>query len=348
MAQAISLLGERDLHVLQERSWLGVWPNNDVQSASTPNGASSPLISIEDGPEDSSQRRRTSSPLIRIGEEQGHSQWRRANVASDYPTRVSGSSDGVQSFYTSRRSTWTTTDSGRPYDFLSLAQDIGSGRLVDKQSGLARGRDCVVCGDAKGPLRFPAKPPAASCEHEPQTCSDCLAHWTWSEVDTKSAGNIKCSECPALLTHTDVQRAASPATFALYDKVILEKLSGAYRISSGACLPRVRPIKRTFPAPTSCTGRPADIGNVFLTECPGTRRQVRCTSAASPTNRHEKIATASPYVSRRACWRDRGIAGDGSARSTAKRHAPRPPGVANVSKTHRGAASLETFAKPLW
>lgn len=134
LARAISILGEGDLHVVQERAWLDIWPENDLQAANTTNRA---------------------------------------------------------------------------------------------QRTQARDRDCVVCGDAKNALSFPAKPPTASCQHEPQTCSDCLAHWISSEVDTKGTGNIKCCECPALLTHTDVQRAATPATFATYDKRVTREALGS-------------------------------------------------------------------------------------------------------------------------
>lgn len=146
LAQAISILGERDLHAVQERAGLDIWLEDDLQTASTTNRA---------------------------------------------------------------------------------REDIRSGQLVNDQRTQARNRDCIVCGDAKDALRFPAKPPTASCQHEPQTCSECLAHWISSEVDMKGTGNIRCSECPAQLTHTDVQRAASPNTFATYDKCATREALGS-------------------------------------------------------------------------------------------------------------------------
>ena len=98
---------------------------------------------------------------------------------------------------------------------------------VPLESEISRHRDCVVCGDSKTTLDFPAKPPTTACEHKPQTCTECLESWMTSEVDTKGSESIKCPECPQTLSYTDIQRAASPTTFATYDKLTIRAALGA-------------------------------------------------------------------------------------------------------------------------
>lgn len=81
-------------------------------------------------------------------------------------------------------------------------------------------RDCNVCGDQKLCLDFPARSPSVACEHKPTTCLDCLASWMASEVEIKGSQGIKCPECPSILEHADVQRAAIRRTFESYEKTL--------------------------------------------------------------------------------------------------------------------------------
>ncbi|KAK0286963.1 hypothetical protein LTR35_004432 [Friedmanniomyces endolithicus] len=116
------------------------------------------------------------------------------------------------------------------------ARDVQQALLLQKQqeeaallaAERARRRDCNVCGDAKSPLDFAAKPPTAKCEHPPTTCNDCLAQWMTSEFESKGGSGIKCPECPQTLDYADVQRAASPQTFDAYDNLLT-------RLALGAC-----------------------------------------------------------------------------------------------------------------
>ncbi|KAK0778744.1 hypothetical protein LTR75_015549 [Friedmanniomyces endolithicus] len=116
------------------------------------------------------------------------------------------------------------------------ARDVQQALLLQKQqeeaallaAERARRRDCNVCGDAKSPLDFAAKPPTAKCEHLPTTCNDCLARWMTSEFESKGGSGIKCPECPQTLDYADVQRAASPQTFDAYDNLLT-------RLALGAC-----------------------------------------------------------------------------------------------------------------
>jgi hypothetical protein len=81
-------------------------------------------------------------------------------------------------------------------------------------------RDCVVCSDSKIPLDFPVKAPTSSCEHPPQTCTDCLQKWIASELETKGCRGMTCTQCPQLMQYEDIQRAASEATFTAYEKIL--------------------------------------------------------------------------------------------------------------------------------
>lgn len=80
-------------------------------------------------------------------------------------------------------------------------------------------RDCIVCGDSKSTLEFPAARPTTSCTHPIQTCSDCLSTWLTSEITTNGTSPIKCPQCSQHLTHTDIQRSATPSTFRTYDNL---------------------------------------------------------------------------------------------------------------------------------
>ncbi len=91
----------------------------------------------------------------------------------------------------------------------------------------ARMRDCVVCGDSKGPFDFSARTPALRCEHPPQTCTECVQSWMASEFETKGCDGIKCPECAETLEHHEVQAAASAETFAAYDRLAMRNALGA-------------------------------------------------------------------------------------------------------------------------
>lgn len=106
-------------------------------------------------------------------------------------------------------------------------EDAATNQSSLRTEAVQRPRDCNVCGDVKTPLDFPAKPPTDACEHRPQTCSDCLASWISSEVDTKGTEGITCSECPQVLTYNDVHRAASPTTFEVFDRRTIRAAVGA-------------------------------------------------------------------------------------------------------------------------
>lgn len=82
-----------------------------------------------------------------------------------------------------------------------------------------RTRECIVCGESKEPLEFPATAPTSSCAHPSNTCSKCLQSWMASEFDTKGCDGIKCPECPETLDYNDIRKAASPQTFDAYDQM---------------------------------------------------------------------------------------------------------------------------------
>ncbi|KAK3696422.1 hypothetical protein LTR37_017993 [Vermiconidia calcicola] len=90
-----------------------------------------------------------------------------------------------------------------------------------------RTRDCVVCGEPKDLLDFPATSPTAACRHNSETCIECLQSWMASEFETKGCEGIKCPECSQTLGHSDVQRAASAETFEAYDRLAMRNALGS-------------------------------------------------------------------------------------------------------------------------
>lgn len=87
-------------------------------------------------------------------------------------------------------------------------------------------RDCTVCGDSLQPLSFPAKPPTSSCKHSVGLCTSCLEEWTASQLDDGGWQDIRCPECPSLLSYAEMHIASSTATFTRYDDLCIRGTLG--------------------------------------------------------------------------------------------------------------------------
>ncbi|KAL2355489.1 hypothetical protein BJ546DRAFT_690698 [Cryomyces antarcticus] len=112
---------------------------------------------------------------------------------------------------------------------LALQVQVEEERKYRKASKAVqrRTRDCVVCGDELPTLSFPVKGPTASCAHEVKTCQGCLEQWVASELSSKGWDRIRCPECPELLQHPDVHRAAAKDVFEKYDRLATQSLLAA-------------------------------------------------------------------------------------------------------------------------
>lgn len=72
--------------------------------------------------------------------------------------------------------------------------------------------NCIVCGDDKRVSEMPWRI-TKTCEHQPNTCKDCIGQWITSSMDTLAWDRLKCPECPELLRFGDVRAFASREVF---------------------------------------------------------------------------------------------------------------------------------------
>ncbi|KAM3421609.1 hypothetical protein BST61_g1996 [Cercospora zeina] len=93
-------------------------------------------------------------------------------------------------------------------------------RIAAEDAERNRPRGCICCGDDKAPLEFPARPTTLSCEHDNNTCTDCMRTWLATEFETKGTEDLKCPECPCKLEYDDILAHATQETFASYEKML--------------------------------------------------------------------------------------------------------------------------------
>jgi len=79
--------------------------------------------------------------------------------------------------------------------------------------------DCIVCAERKEAAEFPGFSITKTCSHSPQTCLDCVAVSIRTDLTTKLWSEVKCTECPELLGHDDIQRFADFKTFQRYESL---------------------------------------------------------------------------------------------------------------------------------
>jgi hypothetical protein len=73
--------------------------------------------------------------------------------------------------------------------------------------------ECSVCSDT-----FPNDqlPRLEQCTHDPKVCQGCFGTWLTTQVNTAKFDQITCpsEKCNTLISNSDMQRLASPGTFA--------------------------------------------------------------------------------------------------------------------------------------
>jgi hypothetical protein len=120
---------------------------------------------------------------------------------------------------------------GQLVDF-ELARGVEDGFVQEEAWLLPLTENCLVCGDDKRVSEMPRRI-TKSCDHEPNTCKDCIGQWITSSMDTLAWDRLKCPECPELLRFADVRSFASRQIFARF-VTPYSILEGVFMTSSGA------------------------------------------------------------------------------------------------------------------
>ncbi|ETS88075.1 hypothetical protein PFICI_01903 [Pestalotiopsis fici W106-1] len=100
---------------------------------------------------------------------------------------------------------------GQTVDF-ELARDLEDKFTVEEAWLLPQTTTCVVCSDDKRVSEMPSCI-TSSCEHEPNTCKECIGQWIASSMETVAWDRLRCPECSQLLRFEDVQAFAGKETF---------------------------------------------------------------------------------------------------------------------------------------
>jgi hypothetical protein len=84
-------------------------------------------------------------------------------------------------------------------------------------SNTSRVKDCVICTDEKALGLFPLQTPTSTCNHDPNTCLDCLQKYIQTQAGDGMINeqSIKCPECSNPLDLAEIQKYADPDTFQL-------------------------------------------------------------------------------------------------------------------------------------
>lgn len=107
------------------------------------------------------------------------------------------------------------------WDSVSLPNDLNDAfqRVEALPMAVPSGpKACVVCAEEKSSSRFPLRGPTSRCEHEPNTCLDCLETHIETQIGSNAFNEdmIKCPECSQSFAVEEVQRYAGPAVAELF------------------------------------------------------------------------------------------------------------------------------------
>lgn len=106
---------------------------------------------------------------------------------------------------------------GQTIEF-ELTRDVTDMFTAEESWLLPHTATCVVCGDDKKVSEMPTCI-TKSCEHEPNTCKDCIGQWIASSIDTTAWDRLRCPECTQLLRFEDVHAFARRDSFDRYDSL---------------------------------------------------------------------------------------------------------------------------------
>jgi hypothetical protein len=100
---------------------------------------------------------------------------------------------------------------GRTIHF-EVTRSVADNFIAEEAWLVPQTETCIVCGDDKRVSEMPMQI-TKSCEHEPNTCKDCISQWITSSMGSLAWDRLKCPECPALLQFEDVKAFADRETF---------------------------------------------------------------------------------------------------------------------------------------
>jgi hypothetical protein len=73
-------------------------------------------------------------------------------------------------------------------------------------------QSCVVCAEEFEEPKVSIRT-AGSCSHRTKTCGDCFSSWVASQIETVGWDQIRCPECPRLLSYDDIKSATTEEVF---------------------------------------------------------------------------------------------------------------------------------------
>jgi hypothetical protein len=74
---------------------------------------------------------------------------------------------------------------------------------------------CVVCSENFTTPEIVVRA-AGGCTHRSRTCGDCSSSWIASQLEIMGWENVRCPECPRLLSYDDIKSSASEQVFQRY------------------------------------------------------------------------------------------------------------------------------------
>lgn len=72
-------------------------------------------------------------------------------------------------------------------------------------------KECSTCIEEKPVKSFPKV--TTACEHENQTCLDCIQNWLAQEVDSTGWNKIHCVACSEVIQYHDMKKLATKSVF---------------------------------------------------------------------------------------------------------------------------------------
>ncbi|KAF7954192.1 hypothetical protein EAE96_005323 [Botrytis aclada] len=78
-------------------------------------------------------------------------------------------------------------------------------------------KECSICVEDLVITDFPHQI-SAECTHDPTCCNSCLSRYIGVQIESKEWDQIRCPECPVLLSFDNVKLFASEADFVRFDR----------------------------------------------------------------------------------------------------------------------------------